>query len=50
MKIRDIITAIKIGVGVGASLAKGKTAKVLKKTSEATDIVVAVEKLLSKKK
>lgn len=50
MKLDKILTAIKIGAGVGKSLVTGKPAKVLDKIEEAADIAKAVKKLIKKSK
>jgi hypothetical protein len=50
MKIDQILTAIKIGIGVAKSLATGKVAKGLEKADIAVDIAKAVKKTIKAKK
>lgn len=50
MKLKDILYAIKIGLGVAVSLTSGKTSKILKKSEEVITITRAVERVVKKKK
>ena len=50
MKLKGILKAIKIGLGVSKSLVTGKVAKVLDTASDAVEIAVAVKATIDKAK